>query len=99
MTEEQASDIEDKYISCRRAAALSARDNTQTWCVVRLYGDDGSYTYREWSLTELHKVQDGPKREDGLNPELVATYRLGEVELQSSGEVDIPEYLPADLIV
>lgn len=91
MTEKQASDIEDKYISCRRAAALSARDTTQTWCVVRLYGDDGSYTYREWSLTELHKAQDGPKREDGLDPELVATYRLG--------EVDCPDYPPVDLIV
>lgn len=53
-------------------------------------GDDGSYTYQEWSLTELHKAQDGPKREDGLDPELVATYRLG--------EVDVPDYLPAELI-
>lgn len=84
-------DLEEKAASCRRAAAVSAVYTTQTWCVVRLYRDDGSYTYREWSLTELHRVQDGPKREDGLDPELVATYRLGEVEC--------PEYPPADLIV
>jgi hypothetical protein len=95
MTQEQAdarfNDLEEKKASCRRAAAVSAVDTTQTWCAVRLYREDGSYTYREWSLTELHKAQDGPKREDGLDPELVATYRLG--------EVDVPDYPPGDLIV
>ena len=82
MTQEQINDAfnkaEEKRASCRRAAAISAADTTQTWCVVRLYADDGNYTYREWSLTELHREQERPKREDGLDAELVAMYRLGE---------------------
>lgn len=84
----------EEEVSRRRCADVS-RTSPQAWCVVRRYSDTGKPIYTEWSMDSWESKQKQIRlhggREDGLDPELVATYRLG--------EVDCPDYPPTDLIV
>ncbi|WP_394794896.1 hypothetical protein [Armatimonas sp.] len=84
--------VDEEFSRCRCADV--SRTSPQAWCVVRRYTDTGKPIYTEWSMkswtSKQREIRLQGGREDGFDPELVAVYR--------DGEVDCPDYPPADLI-